>query len=139
MDLINSPWSPFDNSKDVNCAWTAWSNVFLGVIDKHFPCRTIRVQNKPSPWLNSNIKQLIFQRVWLKKKAVRTGTLEDWTAYRFLRNSVNKEIRLAKKSFYQTKINQVSGDQNATWKLLNDLLEKKSKFIRFLSFIANFF
>ena len=127
MDLINAPWPPFDNSQDVNCAWTAWSNVFLGVIDKHAPCRTIRVRNKPSTWLNSNIKQMMFQRDWLKKKAVRTGTPEDWTAYRTLRNSVNKEIRLAKKSFYQKQINEVSGDQKATWKVLNDLLGKKSK------------
>ena len=58
----------------------------------------------------------MFQRDWLKKKAVRTGTLEDWTAYRTLRNSVNKEIRLAKKRFYQTQINEVSGNQKATWK-----------------------
>ena len=101
--------------------------LFLGVIDKHAPCRTIRVRNKPSPWLNSNIKQMMFQRDWLKKKAVRTGTPKDWTAYRTLRNSVNKEIRLAKKSFYQKQINEVSGDQKATWKVLNDLLGKKSK------------
>ena len=52
--------------------------------------------------------------------------LEDWTAYRTSRNLVNKEIRLAKKRFYQSRINEASGDQKATWKVLNDLLGKKS-------------
>ena len=100
MDLINAPWPPFDNSQDVNCAWITWSNVFLGVIDKHAPYRTITVRNKPSPWLNSNIKQMMFQLDWLEKKAVRYGTLEDWTAYRTLRNSVNnRDLGLLRKNF----------------------------------------
>ena len=30
--------------------------------------------------------------------------LEDWSAYRTSRNLVNKEIRLAKKRFYQSRI-----------------------------------
>ena len=66
MDLIIAPRPSFDYSQDVNSAWTAWSNVFLGVIDKHVPCRNIGVRKKPSPWLNLNIKQMMFQRDWLK-------------------------------------------------------------------------
>jgi len=52
--------------------------------------------------------------------------LEDWTACRTSRNLVNKEIRLAKKRFYQSRIDEASGDQKTTWKVLNDLLGKKS-------------
>ena len=66
----------------------------------------------------------MFERDWLKKKATKTGKLEDWTAYRTSRNLVNKEIRLAKKRFYQSHINEASGDQKAMWKVLNDLLRK---------------
>ena len=68
----------------------------------------------------------MFKRDWLKRKATKTGMLEDWSAYRTSRNLVNKEIRLAKKRFYQSRINEASGDQKATWKVLNDLLGKKS-------------
>ena len=125
-DLINAPWPCIDNFQDVNCALAAWTKVFLSVVDKHAPCRTKRIRNKPSPWLNPNIKQLMFKRDWLKRKATKTGMLEDWSAYRTSRNLVNKEIRLAKKRFYQSRINEASGDQKATWKVLNDLLGKKS-------------
>ena len=47
-------------------------------------------------------------------------------AYKASRNLCNKEIRLAKKRCYQSRINEASGDQKATWKVLNDLLGKKS-------------
>lgn len=56
------------------------------------PVEPLEYETNLLPWLNSNIKQMMFQPDRLKKKAVRTGTLEDWTAYRTLRNSVNKEI-----------------------------------------------
>ena len=125
-DLINATWPCIDNFQDVNRALAAWTKVFLSVVDKHAPCRTRRIRNKPSPWLNPNIKQLMFKRDWLKRKATKTGMLEDWSAYRTSRNLVNKEVRLAKKRFYQSRINEASGDQKATWKVLNDLLGKKS-------------
>ena len=85
-----------------------------------------RIRNKPSPWLNPNIKQLMFKRDWLKEKATKTGILEHWTAYRTSRNLVNTEMRLAKKRFYQSRISEASGDQKATWQVLNDLLGKQS-------------
>ena len=78
IDLINAPWPSVDEFQDVNYAWTAWSNVFLRVIDEHAPCRTIQVRNKPAPWLNSNIKQMMFKRDWLKKKVTRPRSTEDW-------------------------------------------------------------
>ena len=53
----------------------------------------------------------MFKRDWLKKKATKTGMLEDWMAYKASRNLCNKEIRLAKKRFYQSRINEASGDQ----------------------------
>ena len=77
-DLIKAPWPCIDNFQDVNCALAAWTKVFLhGVVDKHAPCRTRIIRNKPSPWLNPSIKQLMFKRDWLKRKETKTGMLED--------------------------------------------------------------
>ena len=76
--------------------------MFLNVIDKHAPLRTKKVRNRPSPWLNSKLKQAMFKRDWLKKKATKSGTSEDGEAYRTQRNLVNKEIKLTKKILSET-------------------------------------
>jgi len=68
----------------------------------------------------------MFKRDWLKKKASKSCSPEDCAAYRQQRNLVNKEIRYAKKCFYKKQIEEASGDQRATWKILNDLMEKQS-------------
>ena len=116
MDLINAPWPCIDNFEDVNRALAAWTKVFLSIVDKHAPCRTRRIRDKPSPWLSQNIKHLMFKQDWLKKKATKTGMLEDWMAYKASRNLCNKEIRLAKKRFYQSRINEAG-----IWRLKGDV------------------
>ena len=114
------------NFQNVNDAWSAWKEVFIGVVDKHMPCRIVKIRTQPSPWLNSNVKQVRCKRDWLKKKASKSCSPEDWAAYRQQRNLANKEIRHAKKCFYKKQIEEASGDQRATWKILNDLMGKQS-------------
>ena len=119
-DIISVPWPCIDIFQDVNRTLAAWTKGFLSVVDKHAPCCTRRICNKPSPWLNPNIKQfnLMFKQDWLKRKATKTGMLEDWMAYRTSRNLVSKEIRLAKKRFYQSCINKASGDQKGDMEIV---------------------
>ena len=65
----------------------------------------------------------------VKEESYKVWANEDCAVYTALRNSVNKEIRLAKKRFYQfyrSQINDATGDQRTPWKVLNDLLGKKS-------------
>ena len=76
---MNAPWPCIDDFQDVNHAWTVRSRVFPDVIDRYAQHRTIRVRNKSSPWLNSSIKGKMFKRDWLKKKAAKSGSADDWT------------------------------------------------------------
>ena len=100
--------------------------MFLRLIDKHAPPRTIRARNKPSPLLNSQIEQQMFERDWLEKKAEKSGKIEDWAAYKKKKNFVNKELKRIKKDYYKGKLKETSGDQRETWKTLNELMGKKS-------------
>ena len=84
------------------------------------------IHGNTSPWLNSKLKQAMFKRDWLKKKATKSGASEDWEAYRTQRNLVNKEIKLTKKNFYQRQITEASGNQRATWKIIKQLIGKET-------------
>ena len=68
----------------------------------------------------------MFKRDWLKKKATKSGTSEDWEAYRIQRNLVNKEIKLTEKNFYQREITEASGNQRAAWKIIKQLIDKET-------------
>ena len=62
------------NFSNVHAAWSAMKEVFFSVLDKHVPC------------VNLSEKQAMFKRNWLKRKASKTGSLNNWEAYRKQRN-----------------------------------------------------
>ena len=78
----------------VNSAWNAWKDIFLNIVDKNAPTRVMRVRNKPAPWLNSQLKEEIYERDWLKKKASEMQRPDVWKAYKTKNLTVNlKEKR----------------------------------------------
>ena len=126
IDLINAQWPVINRISCVNEAWGKWKSVFLNILNKHAPKRIIRVRNKQAPWLNSKVRQLMLNRDYLKKKAVKTGSQNDWLSFKKERNRVNYAIKREKSSFYRNKLNANLGNPKSTWKTLNDLMGKKS-------------
>ena len=125
--LKSTKWPLINEFDDINKACDAWKSMFLEVIDKHAPCRSFRVRNKPCPWINAEIKQKMFNRDSLKKKAMLTNNPETWLAYRRQRNIVSSEIKKVKKQYFQSEINTNRGNSKETWKILNDAMGKKSE------------
>ena len=125
--LKSTKWPLINEFDDINKACDEWKSMFLEVIDKHAPCRSFRVRNKPCPWINAEIKQKMFNRDSLKKKAMLTNNPETWLAYRRQRNIVSSEIKKVKKQYFQSEININRGNSKETWKILNDAMGKKSE------------
>ena len=71
---------------EVNSTWNAWKDIFLNIVDKHAPTRVMRVRNKPAPWLNSQLKEEMYERDRqgdrLKKKPSETQRPDVWKAYK---------------------------------------------------------
>ena len=86
----------------------------------------MRIRNKSSAWINSDIKREMHARDLLKKRAIKSNNPGDWALYKTKKNSVNKLILNTKKSFYRNKIDKSSGDSKSTWKIINELRGKKS-------------
>ena len=125
-DLKNASWPVFESGMEINSAWNAWKNIFLNIVNKHAPRRVMRVRNKPAPWLNSQLKEEMYERDWLKNKASETQRPDDWKAYKTKKLTVNKKVKKTKRDYYKHQIEGASGNLKATWKILNDLMGKKS-------------
>ena len=53
-----------------------------------------------SPWLNSDILELIYKRDHSKKLAISLKHDDCWKTYKTLRNQVNANIKDAKKKYF---------------------------------------
>ena len=80
--------------------WLKWKSLFLEVCDVHAPLRTKHVRASKSPWITSELKNLIYRRDRLKIKALWTSDPSDWSNFKKLRNEVNNSIKNVKRSYY---------------------------------------
>ena len=93
----------------------------------HAPPVTRRVRREHAPWLTSEIKRKIYDRDFLKKKSVKTGSANFYNAYKKARNELNSLIKSTKARYYNDALNQCKKDPKAMWKTINQLTNKTSK------------
>ena len=68
----------------------------------------------------------MYWRDQLKRRATKTQNVDDWENFKRHKNFVNKEVKRVKNSFYRTEIERNRGDFKGTWRVLNNLMNRKS-------------
>ena len=121
-DLLGQPWGRVVLQKDTNSMWSCCKEMFLEILNKHAPIQNERTRSFNVTWLTKEIKELIHNRVKLKRKAVVANQDEDWQNYKSFRNKVNIAMRQAKKNYYCDKIALQKDYRKDTWKTINNLL-----------------
>ncbi len=124
-DLFDVPWINVKKCDNVDDALHVWQCMFNDVVNKHIPKKTKRVRSAPSPWLNNIIIKQMSRRDYLHRKAVRSNSVSDWSAYKLCRNKVTGMMRESKKRYFEKSIDDCTGDSGKLWKTLNTILPKK--------------
>jgi hypothetical protein len=114
-DLNRIPWNILEFETDPDDVWTCFKDLFLTVADKHAPVVTRRIQGESHPWLTNEIKDLIHQRDYHHKKAIKTDNVYHWNMYKRLRNAVTGKMRKAKSCYYVNELTE-SKDTKSMWK-----------------------
>ena len=57
---------------------------------------------------------------------MKTNDKLHWNVYRFFRQEVKREIKLAEKEHVRSEILKSNGNSNSIWKILNRCLPKKN-------------
>ena len=123
---LREAFSNFGHHTDPNIAWHEWKEIFLHIADHHAPLRVRKVKSEYKPWLTNEIKNLSYRRDYLKKKAVSLNSPAYHQAYKKCRNQVNRLIKDVKTKYFRIKL-QNSTNTKDSWKIINELLNKKSR------------
>ena len=126
-DIKNTTWPTPTSYKNINNVWEEWKLTMQGILDKHTPCRTKKVRNKPFSWINSEVKHEMYARDLLKKKATKSNSPADWLLFRQKQNTVIQLVRKTKKHYYQKEIKKNLGSPKGTWRLLSNIMGNKAK------------
>ena len=92
------------NLSDANDMIREWSSLFSAIIEKHAPVREMRLSDRNSPWITSELKSLMISRDRLKKAAVKHKSPTMMCSYKAIRNRVNGLNIKLKNSILHTRL-----------------------------------
>ncbi|XP_071959502.1 uncharacterized protein [Antedon mediterranea] len=72
--------------ESVNGVWSNFITKFMECVNLHIPHRNQR--RKTKPWIFPEIKKMAVKKRKLFNRARRSGNINDWTAYKKLRNKI---------------------------------------------------
>ena len=124
-DIFSQNWEPIRAYNNPNDMWRVWKTTFNNVVEMHAPSRTKRVRSSRSPWITPELKRHMHERDILKIKAIQSKDIHDWAAFKKARNSVNNEIKLAKKAHYVSAFHENESNVKKTWGIINELTSRK--------------
>ena len=117
-DLSSAHWHQIEAFDNIDDILAAWYSLFIEVIDKHAPIRTLRIKHDiQADRLTSEILDKIKQRDKMKKKKKKKKRHDD---YKILRNEVSTQIQNSKQASYKSKIEAGKGDPKSIWKIFKE-------------------
>ena len=126
-DLENVPWHIIENEQNVNDALFTWNKLFTDIVDEHAPIKKRRVKGVPLPWMNNKLSEMMKDRDYHHRKAIKSSCTYQWQLYKRLRNLVNREVKLAKSTYYCNLIQEAQGNASGLWKAVNEASSRNQK------------
>ncbi|CAG4970153.1 unnamed protein product [Colias eurytheme] len=117
-DLEMLPWDDISNLNCVNEMVTTFNTYISFLFDKHAPETTRVLKNKSSPWLTSNLREIMKTRNEAHDKYRASKCESDKSYYKSLKNFTNICMQQEKLAFYQSQIQSHSHNSKLLWKNL---------------------
>ena len=92
-----------------------------------------------NPWITKEILKKMKGRDKLYRKFVKNDKILNSVhhiSYKKARNEVNRAIKVAKDKYFQKQFGNCNGDTRKMWKVLNDVLKRKSKKSKLPNFVS---
>ena len=126
-NVSNTNWASFLD-EDPNTAYNNFIDEYSRVYNACFPLKVIKgklLNNCSSPWITPGLLKSINKKNRLYEKFIRSPSLSNERKYKTYKNKLNHLIRTAKRKYYDTKFESAKNDLRTTWKLLNEVINKR--------------
>lgn len=77
------------------------------------------------PWISQGLLKSIKQKNKLYKRYLSNPSPQKELIYKTYKNKLNHSLRIAKRLYYDKKLNESKSNMRATWCLLNEVLNNK--------------
>ena len=98
---LDGIWTEIFDQYDKNVSTEVFTIIMNYLLDTLVPRKRVRIKQRCTPWSrDSEIAAARRQRNWLHRKALKSGSVEDWAVYKRSRNKVTTMVRLARQQYF---------------------------------------
>ena len=101
--------------------------MYTNIYNNCFPLKkaTRKQRRFKKPWLTRALLKSIKTKNKLYKKYLQVPTVDNSSLYKRYKNKFNHTLRQAKHRYYEKKLEDAKSNAHATWKTLNEVLNRK--------------
>ena len=124
-DLGAVDWQPIFNSSGTQAAFSQFHQKLMGLYDKNFPKRKIKLRyNNRKPWLSEGLRYSIKQKNKLYYKSIKCKTAYNEIMYTTYRNKLKHILLKAEKDHYASLLESYKSNMKKTWGILKEIINK---------------
>ena len=112
---------------DPNAKLSIWEQLFTPIMNHFFPVTRNRIRKNTHPGINHDMLSLMRVRDQARRRAWKTKSADDFSAYKRLRNRVTSNLRKAKLEYFQRQLDGCKGETKSFWKLIKNVLPSNNK------------
>ena len=134
IDILNfhlsqEEWLDVLREDDANKSYDIFIHKLLHYYNQYIPLvkTTKRKYQKKQPWITNGILRSIHTRTRLYKISLRHPTATNKEKYKTYRNKLTAVIRVSRKLYYSTQLENNKNNVNLIWKTINDIIKNKKK------------
>ena len=130
----NYDWHIFNNSYlnapavNVNDAYDKFEKVISDAVNGATSyCYTNKKVQPKMPWMTLGLARSSKNKYELYNQYLKNPTPDNKQNYVTFRNKLNSLIKQTKRNYYVKKVHEYAGQSRQTWKIINELLNKKGR------------
>ena len=109
------------------CAYWCFLDKYTTIYNDWFPLKKVKVTNVTlsKPWITKGLLKSIRKKNLLYKRFLANPTSYREKLYKSYKNKLTLSLRVAKRLYYNKKLDEYKSNPKSTWKLLNNLINRK--------------
>ena len=127
-ELSRVNWAELPDVNDPLLAYNSFLTKYTSIYNVCFPLRKVKVKKYTlyRPWFTKGLSRSVKKKHKLYKQFLKHPSPKNEFLYKSYKNKLSHTIRIAKKVYYERKLEEAKSSAKQTWKILNEVLNKRS-------------
>ena len=128
-NLRDFNWNELNGYNDPTRAYDSFLKEYMAMYNSCFPLKKINARKCTisKPWLSRGLLKSINKKNRLYKRYLGNPTPQKEERYKKYKNKLTHSLRIAKRLYYEEKLESTKSNIKRTWKILNEILNRKTK------------